>query len=132
MKDKKEWEGKLTREQKELAKTILGNLRQTASAKASLLIKEEGNLILKGVDVEFDNLVKAIRSLLKSQRQELIKKVEGMKKSNFVNDKIMSFIECRQKEIEKYGYSSFDREFGYNQALDDVLARLEKLVKGGE
>ena len=62
-----------------------------------------------------------ITHLLEADRKAIREKVEGMKKEQA---KLMSFKEVRQAEIETYGTSEWDKNEGYNLALEDILNSL--------
>lgn len=55
--------------------------------------------------------------------------VEGLKMEKKELDGLMKFIEVRKEEIDKYGYSNFDVDNGYNIAVDEINSKINNLIE---
>ena len=64
----------------------------------------------KGVDISVDDWIEKIEKLLEAQKQDLLKKIEGMKKR-------------KGKDIGKYKWE--ERKCEYNEALEDIKQLLK-------
>ena len=67
----------------------------------------------------FERIKQFIHSLLKSQRAELIKDIEGMKKQDE---------HSKNCSLAMSPCESCAEEFAYNQALEDVLTKLKEIT----